>query len=516
MPDSTHPPHALYCREKIRLIEAQALRQCPPGTLMERAGETVARLAQTLLGAQHGETRNRILILVGPGNNGGDACVTAHLLLEAGYAVSIILCAEPERFPHDAGAAWTRLQSMSPMLHTLADFASAFETEPAAIIDGLFGIGLCRPIDGKIAELVSAVNRSACPVIAIDVPSGLDTDTGRVIGDNLGCAIRATHTVTFIADKIGLHTGQARDHVGILQLELLGIEQGPTAAPDASLTSPTLFAHCLQVRLHDTHKGSNGDLSLYGGDQGMCGALILAARSALHCGAGRVFAGFLDQHPAYDDQHPELMLRDAATLDPTASHVVIGPGLGQSSRAAGLLARALNTPLGLVIDADALNLIAINPALKDMLAARAQPAIITPHPLEAARLLHSVTAQVQRDRVLAARTLARQLGAIVVLKGSGTVIASPEGKIAINPTGGPALATAGTGDVLAGACGALLAQAWPAWDAAVAAVFWHGSAGDRWSHEHGGTIGMTASELPPLLRACINDTMRDFGRRGRV
>lgn len=224
----------------------------------------------------------------------------------------------------------------------------------------------------------------------------------------------------------------------------------------------------------------------------------------MHCGAGRTFVGFVGSHLPFDTLHPELMLRAAGELDLNHANLVVGPGLGQHGPAPELVARALNTPHGLVLDADALNLIAANPALQDMLGARANPAILTPHPLEAARLLHTSVADIQNDRLRAARVLSKRLCAIVVLKGSGTIIANPDGQMVINTSGGPALATAGSGDVLAGACGALLAQGWPAWEAALAAVNLHGQAGDDWTRMQHGTVGLTASELPALLRNSLN------------
>jgi hydroxyethylthiazole kinase-like uncharacterized protein yjeF len=350
-------------------------------------------------------------------------------------------------------------------------------------------------------------------VLALDVPSGLDADTGQVVGgtdDNL--AVTATHTITFIGNKPGLYTGDGRDHAGEVRVASLGIEQKHFVPSHAQLNGPDLFEFDLSTarRAHNSHKGSFGDVAVLGGARGMAGAPILAARGALYLGAGRVFVASLAALPPYDGVHPELMLRDAAGFEFTGRTIVAGPGMGDSPEATLLLAKVLAVRGPMVLDADALNCIACSADLQSLLTQRAvAPTVLTPHPLEAARLLGVTSQIVQADRLAAARELAARFQSIVVLKGSGTVIARPDGDVAVNTTGNPGLATAGTGDVLAGMCGALLAQGWDAAEAATGAVWLHGAAADALVYEGMGPIGLTAGELPQAARALFNALVND-------
>jgi hydroxyethylthiazole kinase-like uncharacterized protein yjeF len=260
----------------------------------------------------------------------------------------------------------------------------------------------------------------------------------------------------------------------------------------------------LQRRRQNSHKGSFGDVGILGGAPGMAGAVVLAARAAAMSGAGRVYAGFIAEPPAFDPVHPEIMCRRAAELDLAHAALVAGPGLGVSADAHALLAGALASSAPLVLDADALNMIAADDGLRQSLAGRAGATLMTPHPLEAARLLACGAADIQADRLQAARRLAAAFNAMVVLKGSGSVIARPDGMAVINPTGNPGLASAGTGDVLAGLCGALLAQHWTPWQAALGAVWLHGAAADLLVDQGIGPTGLVASELASAIRTCLN------------
>jgi hydroxyethylthiazole kinase-like uncharacterized protein yjeF len=246
----------------------------------------------------------------------------------------------------------------------------------------------------------------------------------------------------------------------------------------------------------------------------MSGAAILAARAAAKCGAGRVFAAFVAEAPACDSVQPELMCRLAQDVDFSRGTLIVGPGLGISPDARHLLAKALDADTPLVLDADGLNLLAADTDLQDKLAGRKRSTLLTPHPLEAARLLGVTAAQIQSDRLATARLLADRFNAIVILKGSGTVIAQPGGEVVINTTGNAALATGGTGDVLAGVCGALLAQSWPRWHAALAAVWLHGHAADVLVKEGIGPIGLTATELIPQIRTELNQLIGQYSKRG--
>jgi len=497
---------SLFTVAEIRAIEHAAAQRLPEGALMQRAGQAGTNEALDLL--PFTTSRAHVLVLAGPGNNGGDALETAAHLAHAGAQITVLHFPPAATPAAEREAALQRAQNSPARLVTINDPADAQEalagTEWALVVDGLFGIGLARPITGALAELVGSINRLACPVLALDVPSGLDADTGAVVGGEAGVALRATHTVTFIGDKPGLHTAEGRDHAGIVFASNLEIDRDLFPPARAQLNDVALFAHCARRRRHSAHKGSNGSVAVVGGARGMAGAPILAARAALNAGAGRVYACFVGEPPAFDAAQPELMCRSAQQYDFDSAILVIGPGMGSSAASAEMLASALHSGSPAVLDADALNLVAGSEALQNQLAQRGAPCILTPHPLEAARLLGMSAAQVQADRPAAARQLAGKLAATVVLKGSGTVIAARNGAIVINNTGNPALATAGTGDVLSGLCGSLLAQGWPEWEAALAGVWLHGMAADVLVSEGSGPIGITASELIPAIRTAIN------------
>jgi hydroxyethylthiazole kinase-like uncharacterized protein yjeF len=503
-------PHDLYSVAELRAIENAAMSALPPHTLMQRAGKAAAELAVELAATSDA----RILVVAGPGNNGGDAMLAASQLCEAGHDTHVLLYADPSTLRGDAALAYQHACERGVPLHPPTNAAAMFGQGWNLVLDGLFGIGLARSVDGDLRDAILAINRLACPVLALDIPSGLDADTGMTVGAN-GIAVQATHTITFIGDKPGLHTGVARDHTGCIALAKLGIDPALFPQARARLNTIESFARQLRVRRHASHKGGFGDVVILGGAVGMTGAPILGARAALHCGAGRVFIGFVGPGLSADSGQPELMCRDAASLDLSHGVVVAGPGMGDSRAAQDLLARALGTAAPLLLDADALNLVALEGGLAERLALRRAPGILTPHPLEAARLLGCGAAVVQTDRPAAARGLAARFNTVVVLKGSGTIIAHPDGKIAINPTGNPALATAGSGDVLAGIGGALLAQHWPAWEAALAAVWLHGAAADRLVAQGIGPIGLSASELIPVVRTLLNELVNGLAASTR-
>ena len=500
---------ALHSVAEIREVEQAAAAGLPPYTLMARAGAACAEYAQQLLNSVT-ESSAAVLILAGPGNNGGDALEAARLLEEAGIDVAVQLHADPATQPPDAQralhlareAALDFIEDLSP--------AGLQQQSWALVIDGLFGIGLSRPPGSKLRAIIDTINQLPCPVLAIDVPSGLDADTGAIVGGRDGAAINATHTLTLLGDKPGLHTCDGRDHSGHIEVCLLELDDLAQRDARARLNGPLQFAAALKPRANNSHKGSYGDVIVVGGARGMAGAPVLAARSAAYGGAGRVYLAFVDDGPAYDSNHPELMFRHADRVEFGAgAALVVGPGMGTSRHAHDILARALASQAAVVLDADALNLISSEPPLQHRLQERQGASIITPHPLEAARLLDTTTDSVQRDRPLAARKLARELNVIVVLKGAGSVIAFPDGQIVINPSGNPGLSTAGTGDVLSGLCGALLAQGWAAREAALAATWIHGAAADLLVAQGLGPVGLTASEFIPAIRAVFNNIIRD-------
>ncbi|MEO7495728.1 MAG: NAD(P)H-hydrate dehydratase [Massilia sp.] len=497
---------ALYEVAQIRAVEQAAASALAPGALMERAGEAAARLALDLLA----QVRVRqVLVLAGPGNNGGDALEVAANLARAGVDVTVIHLPGTAAPAPETARALARARSGSAQF--VSEPSDAFD---GLVIDGLFGIGLARPLAGQARELVSRINALALPVLALDVPSGLDADTGAIVGPD-GVALRASATISFIADKPGLHTADGHDVAGEVHVAALGIDPSLLKGARAALSEPALFAAQLAPRRQNSHKGSYGDVAVIGGAPGMGGAAILAARAALYTGAGRVFVAAVGAAPALDSSQPEIMMREAASFDAGARTLVLGPGMGDSAEAIRLLAEALDGAAPLVLDADALNLVAASIDLQQRVARRAGATLMTPHPLEAARLLGTSSAEVQCDRLTAARTLAARHRAVVVLKGSGSIIARADGQVAINPTGNPGLASGGTGDVLSGMCGSLLAQGWPAWEAALGAVWMHGAAAD-WLVAHGvGPVGMTAGELAGAARAVFNQLVKNqLERRG--
>lgn len=503
----------LYSVAEIRAIEHAAAAVLPDGALMQRAGQSGANAALDLL--PFSTNHARVLVLAGPGNNGGDALEAAAHLAYAGAAVTILHYPPTGEPSAERQTALQRARVSDALFADVTDTGGAEAlvagTDWNLVVDGLFGIGLKRSLSGDMRALVEAVNQLKCQVLALDVPSGLDADTGAIVGPD-GVAIRATHTITFIGNKPGLHTCEGRDHAGLVDLSRLEIDASLLPPASMHVNDVKLFSRHLRPRQHSSHKGSYGNVAVVGGARGMSGAPLLAARTALHSGAGRVYALFVDDPLPCDSGQPELMCRGAGDFDLQTATLVIGPGLGASTAAAGLLARAIACDGALLADADALNLIAATPSLREALAQRKQPAVLTPHPLEAARLLERSVGEVQADRVLAARELAAGLNSAVVLKGSGTVIAAPTGAVVINTTGNPALATAGTGDVLAGLCGSLLAQGWPQWEAALGAVWLHGMAADVLVADGAGPIGLTAGELIPAIRVALNRMVQHHGK----
>ncbi|MBI5792867.1 MAG: NAD(P)H-hydrate dehydratase [Rhodocyclales bacterium] len=468
-----------------RALEARHADARPP--LMERAGRAAADFAIGLLGRHPG----RVLICAGPGNNGGDGFVMGRELARAGLAVSILFTSDPARLPPDAAAALETCRATS------ADFCR--EVPPGSfslVVDALFGIGLARAIEGDYATLIARINAYPGPVLALDIPSGLDGDTGRI----MGVAVRATHTLSFIGGKPGLYTLDGPDHCGAIAVDNLGLD---LAGHPGALLAIDDFRTCLRPRARNSHKGSYGSLAVIGGAAGMTGAALLAARAGLKLGAGRVFVGLL-QELAVDPMQPELMLRSPDDALAQGTTVVAGPGLGTSDDALAILRRVAGADSSLLLDADALNLLAAHPVLANRVARRTAATLITPHPAEAARLLATTTDAVQADRVAAALELAHRFNAHVALKGCGTVVAHPDGQWRINTTGNPGLASGGSGDVLSGMVGALLAQALPAAEALRGAVHLHGAAADALAAAGDGPIGIAAGELIPAARTLLN------------
>ena len=494
---------AVLTPAEVRAVEERAARPGGP-SLMERAGRAVAQAARKLAA----DTGAPILIVAGPGNNGGDAWVAAAHLAESFHRVVVFDVTGTTPKATEARVARDGYASRGGQV--AREWPERMR--PALIVDGLLGLGLARDVETRFADVIHRMNASGVPILAIDVPSGLDSGTGVVRGS----AVKATRTITFLAHKVGLLTGDGPEHRGELEMDDLGA--GVEAGRDARgmlLTQETV-APWLAPRGRNSHKGMFGSVAVIGGNRGMVGAALLAARAALLCGAGKVRAGLLSSDAALADfERPELML---GSVDDAmqADVIVAGPGAGQSpsSTSVSMFERSVLPALiasakPLVLDADALNAIAFNGTLETDLVARMKaPTILTPHPAEAARLLHRKTAQVNEDRLAAALALAKRFNAHVVLKGAGSICAFPDGRWSVNTTGNPGLAAAGSGDVLAGIVGAMLAQKLDPEKALQYAVCLHGAAADSCVARGAGPIGLTASEIALEARAVMNSWTR--------
>ena len=497
----------LTAHRLVPLLSVAALRDVEQRhahePLMERAGAAAADIAAAMLAARGG----RAVVLAGPGNNGGDAYICARHLRERGFDVDIVSAGDTARLPPDAAAALTRVQATG--VHFLP--SPPAET-PGLIIDGLFGVGLTRALTAPHSAWVEWANASGAPILALDVPSGLDADTG-VAHEPV---IDATATATFIALKPGLLTCDGPDYCGEISVHGLGLDgaiSGAGARLEWRLLQGELPA-ILARRERKAHKGTFGRACIVGGAEGLVGAALLAGRAALRLGAGRVVVGLAARNPPLVDWgSPELMLREAGIVGDDYDAWVVGPGLGGGERAQAIVDKAAGYAQPLVLDADALNAIAANAALRDAVARREAPTLATPHPAEAARLLGCDTSAVQADRVGAATRLATTLRAHVVLKGAGSIVARPDGSFDVNASGNPALATAGSGDVLAGILGALLAQGIDAPTSLRIGVCLHGAAADALVAQGIGPLGVTASEVIDAARELVNEATRKPAKR---
>jgi NAD(P)H-hydrate epimerase len=480
---------ALFDNAALRRLEAAAAADLGDDfVLMQRAGQAAW---QQLL--WRWPRAQRLVVVCGVGNNGGDGYVLAEHALRAGRQATVLR-------RHSPGTALAQ--------RACDGFISAGGTctdSPAAIagsdviVDALFGIGLSRAPEGADAELIYAVNASGVDVFALDVPSGVDANNGNVPGT----AIRATATLQFLAPHIGLTTGAAIDHCGTLLVDLLGRTVDESLA-NADAPNAAMLGAWLPRRLRDSHKGNNGHVLCIGGDHGSGGAIVLCAEAALRSGAGLVSAAtHADQIAALLGRRPEIMasaVPDATRLAPLntrADCIAVGPGLGTQSWGASLWASARHAGKPLVVDADALNLLAAHPCTLP------NDAVLTPHPGEAARLLDCSTAVVQRDRFAAVRALVARFSCVVVLKGAGTIVAAPQYRPRVITQGNPGMAVGGMGDLLTGVIAALRAQGLSAFDAASCGALLHALAGDDAARE-GGERGLLPSDLLPHLRRRAN------------
>lgn len=494
----------LYLTAEIRAIEAAHAKKKPKESLMLRAGNAVAALASKIAKKKRGAT---ILVLAGPGNNGGDAWVAAAALKKAGQVVTVLA-------PHEQRIADPAAKSaMTAYRKTKGAVIAKFPDDKKfdLIIDGLFGIGLQHAPEGAFADTITRANVNAdqhhTPILAIDVPSGLSADTGVAFG----ATIQADFTITFLGAKPGLHTADGVDLAGEIFVDPLGVV---AAASKGELLNAATAAPLIPKRRKNSHKGSFGNVGIIGGASGMMGAALLSARAALHMGPGKVFLGFAAKDaPGFDTINPEIMVRTAEEVvaDESLTSLAVGMGLGIDKTAPRLLSVVLARVLPMVVDADALTLIAANPSIHAVLEAKMAGTphqtlsfLFTPHPGEAARLLGVTTSEIQTDRISAAKSIAARFKAVTVLKGAGTIIAAPDGRYWINTSGNPGMASGGMGDALSGMIASFLAQGMDTLSAAKLGVYLHGAAADECLAHGMAPHGLTASEVIFEARTLLN------------
>ncbi|WP_026340577.1 NAD(P)H-hydrate dehydratase [Thioalkalivibrio sp. ALJT] len=485
---------ALFDNTGMRALDAagMALPGMASGELMERAGRALLDCLR-----RHWPQAQRIGILCGPGNNGGDGYVLARLAQAAGLVVRVHGGPSRARPGSDGRRAHRRWKEAGGEVQAL----EAFDPQAADVwVDCLFGIGLERPLDDAYGELVERLNASGCPVLAADVPSGVDSETGQVRAR----AVRAECTLTLIADKLGLHTGAAVDFTGTVEIDPLELPAAVVAgvAPVGRRLGPDDWQEGLPPRRPGAHKGDCGHVLVVGGAPGFSGAARLAATAALRAGAGRVTLATHPEHAAWANlERPELMVQGVSGAAPLQAFlrrvdaVVVGPGLGQDAWGRELWLAVADATCPAVVDADALNLLAVAPR-------RGQDWVLTPHPGEAARLQGVDVSRIEADRPAQVRALAERLGGVVLLKGAGSLIAGPgEGPVTCVTGGHSGMATAGSGDVLAGIIGSLRAQGAAALQAAEIGAAWHCAAARVARDRIGGERGMLAGDLAAALPA---------------
>ena len=483
-------PTKLYTTAQVRELDRLAIKDygIPGIELMSRAGNAVFRHLRIKW-----PQCQSIDVFCGSGNNAGDGYIIAGLAHAVGLNVTAYFVSDPGLLKDNALIAY---QDYVKAKGKALPFQAGQITKADVIVDALLGTGLSKPVTGLYADAINAINRSRAPVIAVDVPSGLNADTGNV----MGCAVKANCTVTFLGLKQGLLTGLAPDYAGEIIYSSLAVpnELFGKITPDAVRLKQKKFPS----RARCVHKGDHGHVLIIGGDQGYSGAVRMAGEAALRVGAGLVSIAAHPDHAAQlNTGRPELMchgVQNSSQLEPLldkANCLLIGPGLGQSRWAVELFLSALKSAKPAVIDADGLNLLAHVPEKRSNW-------ILTPHPGEAARLLGVASAEIQQDRFRAAAGIQTKYNGIVALKGAGTLIAGAD-EIAVCATGNPGMASGGMGDVLAGAIAGLIAQGFSLKDAAQQGVYVHGMAADLAAGQ-GGERGLLASDLMPFLRQLVN------------
>jgi len=490
-------PEALYTAAQTREIERRATQHpvVSGELLMERAGAAAFDLLRRRWPRAH-----RIAVVCGPGNNGGDGYVLARSAHEAGMAPWVMYVGDIERLRADAAGARDRLVAAGVAIHP---FRAPDLARAEVVVDALFGTGPEREVQGEWREVIEAVNGCGAPVLSLDLPSGLHADSGRIFG----VAVHAAATIGFIGLKAGMFTGYGREQCGDICFDALGVQPQALAGitPLARRITIASLRGLLRPRPRHANKGDAGHVLVIGGQPGMGGAPRLAGEAAYRVGAGLVTIATHPEHAAYlNGACPELLVHGVSgaselrVLIARADVIAVGPGLGQNAWARDLWAAVQDSRLPLVVDADALNLLATDPIVRD-------DWIVTPHPGEAGRLLGCGAHDIQADRFTAARTVIDRFGGVCVLKGSGTLVASAAPAcIWLCDHGNPGLASGGTGDVLTGVIAGLRAQGLAAADAARLGVWCHAYAADEVSAD-GGERGLLASDLLPRLRALVNN-----------
>lgn len=491
-------PLAIHTAAQVRELDRHAIEDLGIAsyTLMTSAGDAALTTLRSYWPAAQ-----RVVVLCGPGNNAGDGYVLARLARARRLDVVVVALSDPASLRGDARRAWQDFVAEGGVTREWSDDCL---DGAEVIVDAIFGIGLSRPIEGAVAQRIERINESSAPILALDIPSGLDADTGRI----LGVAIHAERTLTFLGLKQGFYLGNGPDCTGIVMFDDLEVPEAGLAhvQPAALRIGEDALARLLPRRRRTTHKGQQGHVLIIGGGIGMAGAARLSGEAALRVGAGLVTVATRPENvAAIIAQRPEIICRgvesatDLVALIERADVIAVGPGLGQDAWAQSVASGALRSGLPTVIDADALNLLAQSPCRSDR-------RILTPHPGEAGRLLGMSNAAVQADRVAAARAIAERYGGTVVLKGAGTLVVEHDALPSICDQGNPGMASPGMGDVLTGVIAGIAAQTAELAEAARAGVLVHAMAGDMAARR--GERGLLASDLFTYLPPCVNPTQR--------
>jgi NAD(P)H-hydrate epimerase len=491
-------PLAIHTAAQVRALDRHAVERLniPGYTLMTRAAEAALRTLRSCW-----PQVQRVAVVCGAGNNGGDGYVLARLARAQRLEVDVMALSDPKLLQGDARRAW---EDFTAAGGSVSEWRESRLRDADVLVDAIFGTGLSRPLDAQMCEWIQAINDSRIPILALDVPSGLHADTGA----SLGAVVMAERTIAFVGLKLGYYLGEGPNCTGILTFD--GLDLPAEAAESVGYAALRIEEHALARllprRRRTTHKGQQGHVLVIGGNLGMAGAARLAGEAALRVGAGLVTVATRQENVAsVVAQRPELICRgveraeDLGALLDRADVLAMGPGMGQDAWAASMFEAALAREMPTVLDADALNLLARTSLSRECW-------ILTPHPGEAGRLLGTDGAAVQRDRLGSANAIAKRYGGVTVLKGAGTLVVARDALPAICDQGNPGMASPGMGDVLTGVIAGIAAQTSDLAGAARAGVLVHAMAGDMSARR--GERGMLATDLFTYLPTCVNPTQR--------